>query len=152
MQMVPQAAQSIPLYLDIVPEDIYAKVADKLSRILAQNNNTLDFGMLGSKPYYVCLLNMVMQIRLYELAINEDMPSWGYWMKQGLTTLSEKWKIFNSSKDQSLNHIFMGDISAGCIIYWQVLIMMNSILIQHTFLSNRTLSTVWIGWMLNIIQ
>ena len=107
-----QAAQSIPLYLDIVPEEYTQKVADKLSRILAQNNNTLDFGMLGSKTVLRMLAKYGHANQAYELAINEDMPSWGYWMKQGLTTLSEKWKIFNSSKDQSLNHIFMGDISA----------------------------------------
>lgn len=147
-----QAAQSIPLYLDIVPEEYTQKVADKLSRILAQNNNTLDFGMLGSKTVLRMLAKYGHANQAYELAINEDMPSWGYWMKQGLTTLSEKWKIFNSSKDQSLNHIFMGDISAWM---YNILAGINYDEqhpgFKHFFIQPHFVNGL-VGWMLNIIQ
>ena len=43
----------------------------------------------------------------YRLATKTSFPSWGYWMKQGMTTLPETWNM-----QTSLNHIFMGEISA----------------------------------------
>ena len=48
----------------------------------------------------------------YELAIQEDVPSWGNWIKRGLTTLPETWNLSPTFKDASLNHVFLGDISA----------------------------------------
>lgn len=69
----------------------------------------------------------------YELAINEDMPSWGYWMKQGLTTLSENGRYLIHRKiNPSTIYLWVTSVP-GCIIYWQVLIMMNSILDSNTF-------------------
>lgn len=47
----------------------------------------------------------------YELAIQEDVPSWGNWIKRGLTTLPETWNLSPTFKDASLNHVFLGDIS-----------------------------------------
>ena len=43
----------------------------------------------------------------YRIVSQKDLPSWGWWIEQGATTLWEQW---NGS--ESRNHIMFGDISA----------------------------------------
>ena len=43
----------------------------------------------------------------YRIASQKDLPSWGWWIEQGATTLWEKW-----NGTESRNHIMFGDISA----------------------------------------
>ncbi len=107
-----QAAQGVALYLGIVPAEYEQKVADNLSILLKNNQNHLDFGMLGSKTVLRMLTKYGHADQAYELAIQEDSPSWGNWIKRGLTTLAETWKLSPSFKDASLNHVFLGDIDA----------------------------------------
>lgn len=107
-----QAAQGVALYLGIVPAEYEQKVADYLSRIIKENKNQLDFGMLGSKTVLRMLAKYGYADQAYQLAIQEEMPSWGNWIKKGLTTLPETWKLSPTFKDASLNHVFLGDISA----------------------------------------
>lgn len=107
-----QAAQGVALFLEIVPAEYEQKVADNLSRIITNNHNHLDFGMLGSKTVLRMLAKYGYADQAYELAIQEDVPSWGNWIKRGLTTLPETWNLSPTFKDASLNHVFLGDISA----------------------------------------
>lgn len=107
-----QAAQGVALFLGIVPAEYEQKVADNLSRIITNNHNHLDFGMLGSKTVLRMLAKYGYADQAYELAIQEDVPSWGNWIKRGLTTLPETWNLSPTFKDASLNHVFLGDISA----------------------------------------
>ena len=88
-----QAAQGVALYLGIVPAEYEQKVADNLSILLKNNQNHLDFGMLGSKTVLRMLTKYGHADQAYELAIQEDSPSWGNWIKRGLTTLAETWKL-----------------------------------------------------------
>ena len=42
-----------------------------------------------------------------------EAPSWGYWVEtMGYTTLPETWTLSPEFRDASLNHVFMGDVSA----------------------------------------
>lgn len=107
-----QAAQGVALYLGIVPKEYEQQVADKLSRMIKDNNNSLDFGMLGSKMVLRMLSKYGYADQAYELATKEDSPSWGNWIKRGLTALPETWKLSPTFKDASLNHVFLGDINA----------------------------------------
>ncbi len=47
----------------------------------------------------------------YKLASSTDFPSWGYWIKNGATTLYENWPI-DAGSDISMNHIMFGEVSA----------------------------------------
>lgn len=107
-----QAAQGVALYLGIVPPEYEQKVADNLSLLVKKNQNRLDFGMLGSKTVLRMLTKYGYADQAYELATGEESPSWGNWIKKGLTTLAETWKLSPMFKDASLNHVFLGDIDA----------------------------------------
>jgi alpha-L-rhamnosidase len=47
----------------------------------------------------------------YRLATRETEPSWGWWIKNGATTLYENWPV-EAKSDASLNHIMFGEIGA----------------------------------------
>ena len=100
-----------PLFWGIVPEELKQKVADNLARAVAANNYSLDVGILGAKAILNALSENGHAEVAYKLASREEYPSWGWWIKNGATTLYENWNI-NSKYDISLNHIMFGEIGA----------------------------------------
>ncbi len=113
-----QAAQSVGLALGLVPEEHAQAIADNLVRMIRDNGHQLDFGMLGSKFVPAMLVKYGYADDAYKMIIRPEAPSWANWIHRGLTTLPETWVLDKDFKDASLNHAFLGDISA-----W----MMNSL-------------------------
>lgn len=109
-----QAAQSVALYLELVPDGLEQKVADNLSRLISENGDAPDFGMLGTKTVLRMLTRYGHVEQAMKLALREEMPSWGYWLTK-CNTLGEKWDLFANFRDDSYNHVFFGDIAAWFI-------------------------------------
>ena len=107
-----QAAQGVALYLGIVPKEYEQQVADNLSMMIKANNNLLDFGVLGSKTVLRMLSKYGYADLAYQMAAQEEAPSWGNWIKQGFTTLGETWILSPEFRDASVNHMFLGDVNA----------------------------------------
>ncbi|NTS41426.1 family 78 glycoside hydrolase catalytic domain [Flavisolibacter sp. BT320] len=105
-----QTELSAPLYWGVVPEELKAKVTANLSKKVAADGS-MDVGLLGTKTILNALSENGYADQAYGLAAREDYPSWGYWIKNGATTLFENWKI-EGSNDISMNHIMFGEISA----------------------------------------
>jgi len=109
-----QTAQSVALYLGIAPENEAAAVAGKLAGTVEDNDSYLDFGCIGSKTVPRMLTRYGYAQAAYEMASKEEYPSWGWWLKKGMTTLCEAWDMGGS-----LDHAFLGDIAAwyvNCIV------------------------------------
>ena len=100
------------LYLGIVPKEYEQQVADNLSTMIKANKNLLDFGVLGSKTVLRMLSKYGYADLAYQMAAQEEAPSWGNWIKQGFTTLAETWILSPEFRDASVNHMFLGDINA----------------------------------------
>ncbi len=99
-----QTSQSCALFHDMVEPDEVAAVTDALVESLHKTDDHLDTGVLGSK-YLLHALTKNGQVELaYRVASQETQPSWGWWIKQGATTLWEMW-----TDGGSQNHIFLGD-------------------------------------------
>lgn len=108
-----QTAQAIALYMGIVPEGKEQLVADNLHRIVSENDYFLDFGLLGSKSVPAMLSKYGYVEDAYKMVTKTEAPSWGYWVEtQGYTTLAETWLLSPEFHDASINHVFMGDVSA----------------------------------------
>ncbi len=108
-----QTAQAIALYAGIVPSEHEQPVADNLHKTVAGNNYFLDFGLLGSKSVPAMLAKYGYIEDAYRMVTKTEAPSWGYWVEtQGYTTLAETWTLSPKFHDASLNHVFMGDVSA----------------------------------------
>ena len=107
-----QAAQGVALYLGIAPKEDAQQVADNLNEMIIKNDYFLDFGTIGSKTVLRMLSKYGHAETAYELAAKEECPSWGWWVKQGFTTLAETWALSPEWRDASIDHVFLGDVAA----------------------------------------
>jgi alpha-L-rhamnosidase len=106
-----QTELSAALYWGIVPEELKAKVAENLKNRVLADNSHVDVGLLGTKTILNALSENGYSDLAYTVAAQEDLPSWGYWIVNGLTTLQENWPL-QTTNDISRNHIMFGEISA----------------------------------------
>ncbi|MDR3140912.1 MAG: glycoside hydrolase family 78 protein [Tannerellaceae bacterium] len=108
-----QTAQALALYLGIVPEGREEAVAAKLKEVVEAGDHFLDFGLLGSKTVPAMLTRYGYVEDAMKMVLKTDAPSWGYWVEtMGYATLAETWTLSPQFHDASLNHVFMGDVSA----------------------------------------
>ncbi|MGV3767441.1 MAG: glycoside hydrolase family 78 protein [Chitinophagaceae bacterium] len=106
-----QTELSAPLCWGIVPDALRAKVAANLNQRVTADGYALDVGILGAKAILNALSENGYANTAYQLAARETYPSWGWWVKNGATTLYENWDI-NAKSDISMNHIMFGEIGA----------------------------------------
>lgn len=106
-----QTELSVPLYWGIVPDSLKQRVAANLADSVAANKYFLDVGILGAKAILSALSDNGQAEAAYRLAAQQEFPSWGWWIRNGATTLYENWNI-TLERDLSLNHIMFGEIGA----------------------------------------
>ena len=108
-----QTELSTALFWGIVPEKYTERVAKNLAKKVVLDNRHIDVGLLGSKAILNALSENGYPNLAYEIATQEDFPSWGAWIKEGATTLFEDWKVDKDRKGaMSRNHIMFGEIGA----------------------------------------
>ena len=113
-----QAGQGMALMFDIVPAEFKDRVAANLNQSIVDNNYYLDFGSVGSKFVPRVLADNGYAETVFRMMTKTDVPSWGGWISQGLTTLAERWALdMVGFRDSSANHVFLGDISAWMVKY-----------------------------------
>ncbi|GGC30153.1 alpha-rhamnosidase [Parapedobacter defluvii] len=105
-----QAELSGPLYWGVVPEAYRQQVADNLAKRVVADDKHLDVGLLGSKTLLGALSDNGYADLAFEVATQQTYPSWGWWIRNGATTLYETWKI--ETETLSRNHVMFGEISA----------------------------------------
>ena len=98
-----------------MPEGYEQRVADNLAKAIENNDFHLDFGTLGSKYALRMLTRYGHGDVAYKMASQKDCPSWGWWIEQGFTTLAETWALSPEFRDASVNHVFLGDVSAWMV-------------------------------------
>lgn len=106
-----QTELSVPLFWGLVPEEARSKVAGNLAKQVEADNFYLDVGLLGQKAILNALSENGYADVAYKIASQETYPSWGWWIKNGATTLYENWNI-SATRDLSMNHIMFGEIGA----------------------------------------
>jgi alpha-L-rhamnosidase len=106
-----QTSYAYPLFIGLAPDEHRVALAEKLNESVVKNDYYLDFGMLGSRYVPRVLSAYGYNQTVMNMLLKEDEPSWGSWIKKGLTTLPE-WFQQNEYDKASLNHVFLGDISA----------------------------------------
>lgn len=106
-----QTELSAALFWGIVPEDLKARVAENLKNRVIADNSHVDVGLLGTKTILNALSENGYHDLAFTLASQKTMPSWGYWIDNGATTLQENWPM-KTNTDISRNHIMFGEIGA----------------------------------------
>ncbi|MGN1256852.1 MAG: family 78 glycoside hydrolase catalytic domain [Bacteroidaceae bacterium] len=106
-----QTEQSVPLYWGVVPQECEALVASRLNERVQAADYHLDVGVLGCKALLCALSQHGYPETAYRVAVQDTYPSWGWWVKNGSTTLLENWRL-DAERDISDNHMMFGEIGA----------------------------------------
>ncbi|WP_092852745.1 alpha-L-rhamnosidase [Algibacter pectinivorans] len=111
-----QTSYLLALAFGLLSEEHKANAKKHLLRKIAEADNHLRTGFLGTPLLYE-VLDATGEIDLmYKLLFNETYPSWFYSINQGATTIWERWNSyskkdgFNAQKMNSLNHYAYGAI------------------------------------------
>ena len=102
-----QTSLSCALYQGLVEPENKQRVLNNLVAAVEKQNNHIDTGILGAKYLLNALTENGRADVASRIASQKDLPSWGWWIEQGATTLWEQW-----NGAESRNHIMFGDISA----------------------------------------
>jgi len=110
---VSQTSNVLPLYLDMVPAERKPGVVRSLVRsILDDWDGHLNTGIVGTR-YLLDVLSRNEHERLaYRVARQTTYPGWGYMVKEGATTLWERWEKNTGGGMNSHNHIMLGSVDA----------------------------------------
>ena len=111
-----QTAYALALMFDLLPEEERATAADRLVKDIRARANHLSTGFVGT-PYLCHALSRFGHVDVaYDLLMQETFPSWLYPVKQGATTIWERWDgikpngEFQDPGMNSFNHYAYGAI------------------------------------------
>lgn len=105
-----QTSQSMAIYYDIFNEDEKERAFKHLLDVIHENNDFLDFGILGARIMFHLLSDYNEGDIAYKMITRPEWPSYGHFIEQGLTSLPESF-FPDFDECDSLNHHFFGDIS-----------------------------------------
>jgi len=98
-----QTGYVLALHMNLLPDDLRAKAAQRLVDKIEANHGLLGTGFLGT-PYLLEELTKTGHADLaYKLLLNTQYPSWGYLVEHGATTMWERWNGDQMKSDPSMN-------------------------------------------------
>ena len=108
-----QTSNVLPLFLNMVPENKKEDVFENLVHdIVATQSSHLNTGIVGTKYIFDILTKFGRTDLAYKLATQTTYPSWGYMIKEGATTIWERWEYLADVGMNSHNHIMFGTVDA----------------------------------------
>ncbi len=112
-----QASNVLPVYLDIVPEYCRNAVIENIVEDIFRNKGHLTTGNICSKYILEVLSDSGNEDVAYALASCDTYPSWGYMIKEGATTIWERWEKNTGGGMNSHDHPMYGSISTWFFRY-----------------------------------
>jgi alpha-L-rhamnosidase len=112
-----QTAYLLALQFDLLPENLRATAAQRLAANVTQNTN-LTTGFVGVGLICPTLTQIGRSDLAWQLVFNDTYPSWLFSVKNGATTIWERWdgwtpeKGFQDSSMNSFNHYSFGSVGA----------------------------------------
>ena len=108
-----QTPNVLPLYMEMVPENKKAAVLQNLfENVEITNDCHLNTGILGTRYILDTLTRYGRPDLAYKVATQTTYPGWGYMIKEGATTLWERWEYMAGGGMNSHNHIMFGSVDA----------------------------------------
>lgn len=111
-----QTAYVLALHFDLLPEELREQAAQRLVQNIAMYRNHLTTGFLGTPFLCHVLSRFGYDDVAFTLLMQETYPSWLYPVKQGATTIWERWDgqkpdgTFQNAGMNSFNHYAYGAI------------------------------------------
>jgi alpha-L-rhamnosidase len=99
-----QSAQAWPLFFRMVPEDLEKSVMNTLVKdIVEVRNGHPTTGYMGTKYMLDLLTEKGREDLVWGMALKTDFPGWAWSLRNGRTTITEKW-----TDGGSQNHVVLG--------------------------------------------
>lgn len=109
-----QCSYLVALKFELVHGDLATKVAKKLRQAILRDNAHLTCGFVGISLLLPTLSEWGMNDLAYTILLNDTYPSWGYSIRNGATTIWERWNSFTKEDGfadvgmNSFNHYSLG--------------------------------------------
>ena len=108
-----QTTNVLPLYLEMVPKNKKGAVLQNLfENIEITYDCHVNTGILGTRYILDTLSKYGRSDLAYRLVTQTTYPGWGYMIKEGATTLWERWEYMAGGGMNSHNHIMFGSVDA----------------------------------------
>ncbi len=108
---ISQTSNVLPLYLNMVPEDKEKSILNNLiEAITGHYDYHIDTGIVGTRYIFEVLTDNGYPEIAYKMITQKSFPGYGYMIREGATTLWERWEKLESSGMNSHNHIMLGSV------------------------------------------
>lgn len=105
-----QTSQAMAIYYNVFDECEKDKAFEILLDMIHENNDFIDFGILGARVLFHLLSDRGYSDLAYKMICRPEWPSYGNFIEKGYTSLPENF-VIDEADIHSLNHHFYGDIS-----------------------------------------
>jgi alpha-L-rhamnosidase len=118
-----QTCYLLALHMNLLAEELRSTAADHLVRTIEREDWHLSTGFVGVGYLCPVLTEAGYEDVAYRLLLNETYPSWGYTIKNGATTIWERWdgwteeNGFQSPNMNSFNHYSLGAVGEWLFRY-----------------------------------
>ncbi|RLE96402.1 MAG: alpha-L-rhamnosidase, partial [Thermoprotei archaeon] len=106
-----QTCNALPLASGMAPSDKARAIFETLVRdVEVEKDRHLNTGIVGTKYLLPVLSEHGRPDLAYAVATQTSYPSWGYMIREGATTLWERWELLTGSAMNSHNHHMLGTV------------------------------------------
>ncbi len=118
-----QCCYLLALKMKLIPDDMRKRAAKHLVRTIERKNYHLSTGFVGVSYLLPILCDCGYSDIAYRLLLNDTYPSWGYSIKNGATTIWERWNSYTKENGfgdagmNSFNHYSLGSVSEWMYSY-----------------------------------
>lgn len=111
-----QTCYLVALRFELMPQDLISKAQQYLTEDIERKSTHLSTGFVGVGYLNPVLTQANRNDVAYRLLLNDTYPSWGYSIRQGATTIWERWdgwtqeKGFQDPGMNSFNHYSLGSV------------------------------------------
>ena len=93
------------IYNGLLTEDEKPVLAQKLAKLVEDNDFHTDCGILGQKYIFSALSDYGYIETVYKMVTNPTEPSYAYWINSGMTTFCETWSMTNSRNHHMFSEV-----------------------------------------------
>lgn len=112
-----QAENALAVSLEIAPEKFRAKIAENIYNDAVKRNHHCTCGNIGYRHMFYVLGEYGYADEVVKILENPEYPGWGFMLKNGATTVWERWESEMSNEMDSFDHPMFGSYDAFFYAY-----------------------------------
>lgn len=124
-----QTAYVLPLWFHMFPENVQAKAAENLAKLVKASDYCIGTGFPGTPYILFALADNGQEDTAFKMLMNTKCPSWLYEVKSGATTIWERWDgldengecpIGDDGTDMMISYNHYASGAVGAFLYQRV--------------------------------